>query len=168
MAWRASLRARSLPVSRWSQRPSALLPKQAERCPGPARYASESAPAAGAAAETVKNAPKEIPKRAGRGSRKLRYGTSLVVVLLIGYVYGTDTRASIHRYGIVPLIRQVWPDAEDAHHKGVELLKQLYRFGLHPRERNDPDRDGALATEVLLAIAVLPQTIWSKANAPRY
>jgi dihydroorotate dehydrogenase len=101
-----------------------------------------------AAAETVKEASKEIPKKAGRGSRKALYGTSLAVVLLVGYIYGTDTRASIHRYAVVPLIRQVLPDAEDAHHFGVDILKLLYQYGLHPRERGNPDKDGALTTEV--------------------
>lgn len=152
IAWRASLRARTLPASRWTQRPSALLPKSAERCPGAARYASDSAPTA--AADTVKEAPKEakeIPKRAGRASRNGLYGTSLAVVLLVGYIYGTDTRASIHRYGVVPLMRLLYPDAEEAHHVGVDNLKKLYEFGLHPRERGDPDRDGALATEVCLS-----------------
>lgn len=149
IAWRASLRARSLPASRWSQRPSALLPKRAERCPGAARYASESA--SSAAAETAKEAPKEVKevsRKAGRKSKKGLYGTSLALVLLVGYVYGTDTRASIHRYGVVPLLRMIYPDAEDAHHAGVENLKLLYKWGLHPRERGNPDSDGALATEV--------------------
>lgn len=151
VACRASLRARSLPASRWSQRPSALLPKRAEPCPGAVRYASESA--SSAAAETAKEAPKEVrevPKRAGRSSKKGLYGTSLALVLLVGYIYGTDTRASIHRYGVVPLLRLIYPDAEEAHHAGVENLKSLYKFGLHPRERGNPDGDGALATEVCL------------------
>ncbi|KAJ5666862.1 hypothetical protein N7462_011271 [Penicillium macrosclerotiorum] len=147
IAWRASLRARAVPASRWTQRPSALLSKRAERLPSAVRYASEASPAA-AAAENAKELPKELPKKAGRGSRKALYGTSLAVVLLVGYIYGTDTRASFHRYGVVPLIRLLYPDAEDAHHLGVDQLKTLYRFGLHPRERGDPDRDGALATEV--------------------
>lgn len=89
-----------------------------------------------------------MPKRAGRKSLKGLYGTSLAVVLLVGYIYGTDTRASIHRYGLVPLIRMLYPDAEDAHHSGVENLKLLYQYGLHPRERGNPDGDGALSTEV--------------------
>jgi dihydroorotate dehydrogenase len=75
-------------------------------------------------------------------------GTSLALTLLVGYVYGTDTRASIHRHGIVPLIRAVYPDAEDAHHSGVDALKTLYKYGLHPRERGDQDGDGALETQV--------------------
>lgn len=103
-----------------------------------------------AAKEAAKEAPKEIPKKAkaARGSRKGLYGTSLALVLLVGYVYGTDTRASAHRYAVVPLIRLLYPDAEEAHHVGVDMLKQLYRFGLHPRERGNQDGDGALATEV--------------------
>jgi dihydroorotate dehydrogenase len=75
-------------------------------------------------------------------------GTSLALTLLVGYVYCTDTRASIHRYGVVPLIRAVYPDAEDAHHSGVDALKTLYKYGLHPRERGDQDGDGALEIEV--------------------
>ncbi|KAJ5753650.1 uncharacterized protein N7511_007803 [Penicillium nucicola] len=149
LAWRASTRARALPTSRFTQRPSALIPK---RVPGAKRYASDSAEAA---KDTVKDAAqdaakeaKEIPRKAGRRSKKALYGTSLALTLLVGYIYGTDTRASIHRYGIVPLIRQFYPDAEDAHHMGVDMLKMLYPYGLHPRERGNPDSDGALATEI--------------------
>ncbi|KAJ5353123.1 hypothetical protein N7452_002097 [Penicillium brevicompactum] len=162
MAWRASVRARALPTSRWTQRPATILPKRVERYPGASRYASESAAPAPteavketakdtvkeAAKETAKENAKEIPRKAGRGSRKALYTTSLALTLLVGYIYGTDTRASIHRYGIVPLIRLLYPDAEDAHHMGVDNLKMLYQFGLHPRERGEPDRDGALSTEV--------------------
>ncbi|KAJ5787494.1 hypothetical protein N7457_002484 [Penicillium paradoxum] len=162
MAWKASIRARAFPTSRWTQRPSALAQKRVSRSPGVSRYASDSAASAPAEAakekvkdavkeaakETAKDAPKEIPRKAGRSSKKALYGTSLALTLLVGYIYGTDTRASIHRYGVVPLIRVLWPDAEDAHHIGVENLKMLYQFGLHPRERGDPDRDGALETEV--------------------
>ncbi|KAI2789073.1 hypothetical protein POX_e07100 [Penicillium oxalicum] len=140
IAWRAGLRARVPP-----SRPSSLFPR---RYPGAARYASESAPVQQAAAETVKQSAKEVPKKAARGSRKILYGTTLAVTLLVGYVYGTDTRASIHRYLVVPLIRQLFPDAEDAHHVGVDSLKFLYQYGLHPRERGNPDNDGALTTEV--------------------
>lgn len=156
IAWRASARARVLPASRCSQRPSALLPKWTERCPSAVRYVSDNTASTPTtetvketAQDTAKEAPKETPKRAGRrSSRKTLYGTSLALTLLVGYIYGTDTRASIHRYAIVPLIRAVYPDAEEAHHVGVDNLKMLYRFGLHPRERGNPDGDGVLATEV--------------------
>ncbi|KAJ5571144.1 hypothetical protein N7535_004804 [Penicillium sp. DV-2018c] len=154
IAWQASARARTFPTHSWTQRPSALTSKRAARYPGASRYASDSATSAAAEAarnevkDATKEAAKEIPRKAGRGSRKVLYGTSLALTLLVGYIYGTDTRASIHRYGVVPLIRLLYPDAEDAHHVGVENLKMLYRYGLHPRERGDPDSDGALATEV--------------------
>ncbi|KAL5336239.1 hypothetical protein BJX70DRAFT_390163 [Aspergillus crustosus] len=114
------------------------------------RYASDAG-AAAAATETAAAAQetaKKVPKKAGRGLRRTVLGTSLALTLLVGFIYGTDTRASVHRYGIVPLIRTLYPDAEDAHHLGVDTLKTLYKFGLHPRERGDPDGDGALATEV--------------------
>ena len=160
MAWRASVRARALPTSRWTQRPSTIF-QRVERH-GAVRYASESAAPAPTevvkdaaketvqetAKETAKENAKEIPRKAGRSSKKALYATSLAFTLLVGYIYGTDTRASIHRYGIVPLIRVLYPDAEDAHHMGVDNLKMLYQFGLHPRERGEPDRDGALSTEV--------------------
>lgn len=165
----ASLRARAVSTPHY-HRPSMYYGRTAAQVQGFLRYSSDAKPegAAGekgkgegseapkeaapkeAAKEAPKEpppAPKEVPKKAGRRSRKL-LGTSLFVALLVGYVYGTDTRASIHRYGLVPLIRLLYPDAEDAHHMGVDTLKQLYKFGLHPRERGNPDDDGALATEV--------------------
>ncbi|KAL4931314.1 dihydroorotate dehydrogenase 2 [Aspergillus undulatus] len=104
--------------------------------------------ATAAAEETAKETAKEAPKKAGRGLRRTVLGTSLALTLLVGYLYGTDTRASVHRYGVVPLIRQLYSDAEDAHHVGVDALRTLYRYGLHPRERGDPDGDGVLETEV--------------------
>lgn len=144
LAWRsAAPRARALPSFRCAQRPSifrsnVVVPRQ-----GAVRYASDTTTTE-AAAETVK----EAPKKAGRGARRIVLGTSLALTLLVGYVYGTDTRASVHRYGVVPLIRLLYPDAEDAHHLGVDTLKTLYKFGLHPRERGNPDGDGALMTDV--------------------
>jgi dihydroorotate dehydrogenase len=109
---------------------------------GSLRYASDTA------AEATE-AIKETPKKAGRGLRKTVLSTSLALTLLLGYLYGTDTRASVHRYGVVPLIRLVLPDAEDAHHMGVDVMKTLYKYGLHPRERGNQDGDGVLATEVM-------------------
>lgn len=116
------------------------------------RYASDTAASATETAKATESAAKETakeaPKKAGRGSRRTVLGTSLALTLLVGYVYGTDTRASVHRYAVVPLIRALYPDAEDAHHLGVDALRTLYNYGLHPRERGDPDGDGALETEV--------------------
>lgn len=149
IAWRAaSARTRGLPT-RWAQRPSGSLPRRPiiSQCFSTSRYATEAA-SSGAAA-TVKAAP----KRAGRGAKRAFYGTSLALTLLVGYFYGTDTRASVHRYATVPLIRLIYPDAEEAHHAGVDSLKVMYRYGLHPRERGNPDGDGALATEVCLFLS---------------
>jgi dihydroorotate dehydrogenase len=59
----------------------------------------------------------------------------------LGYLYLTDTHASVHRWLAVPLVRAIWPDAEDAHQAGVNVLKELHRFGLHPRERGHDAKD---------------------------
>lgn len=45
-------------------------------------------------------------------------------------------------------MRALYPDAEDAHHAGNKTLKALYTFGLHPRERGNPDAKGDLRVEV--------------------
>ncbi|KAL6715632.1 Dihydroorotate dehydrogenase (quinone), mitochondrial [Lecanora helva] len=57
----------------------------------------------------------------------------------MSYLYVTDTRAGIHSWLGPPLIRSLWPDAEDAHKAGVDILKKLYGLGLHPRERWRPE-----------------------------
>ncbi|KAL2826044.1 hypothetical protein BJY01DRAFT_229933 [Aspergillus pseudoustus] len=141
---------RKLALSGAARIRATALPRRSQFTnPQSLRYASDST-AAGASekAASATETAKEAPKKAGRGLRRTVLGTSLALTLLVGYVYGTDTRASIHRYGVVPLIRTIYPDAEDAHHSGVDALKLLYKYGLHPRERGDQDRDGALATEV--------------------
>lgn len=51
------------------------------------------------------------------------------------YLYATDTRASIYRWVVPPLLRLAYPDAEDAHHAGMSMMKLLYQLNLHPRER---------------------------------
>ena len=58
------------------------------------------------------------------------------------YIYATDTRAFIHRYVIPPLLRTLFPDAEDAHNASVAAMRILYDLGLHPRERPSPSADG--------------------------
>jgi len=84
----------------------------------------------------------------GTRLKNLFYGTTLVLALSFTYLYVTDTRASIHRYLLVPLLRLTHADAEDAHHFGTSALKALYSFGLHPRERSRPDEAGELSVEV--------------------
>lgn len=64
------------------------------------------------------------------------------------YLYITDTRASVHRWLVVPALRILYGDAEEAHRAGNEALKLLWQFGLYPRERGDPDRAGDLKAEI--------------------
>lgn len=75
--------------------------------------------------------------------KNVAFGTSVGVFLYLGYLYATDTRASVHQWLVPPLLRAVYPDAEDAHHAGTTALKFLYSLGLHPRER--PTRQLATA-----------------------
>ncbi|EEP77388.1 hypothetical protein UREG_02237 [Uncinocarpus reesii 1704] len=104
--------------------------------------------AAGAAAATITSSAAKKTASTGRRLRRVLWTTAAVLGMGCGYVYMTDTRASAHRYLVPRLLRWMYPDAEDAHHAGVDMLKRLYRFGLHPRERGNPDGDGRLVTEV--------------------
>jgi len=72
----------------------------------------------------------------------------LVLGLGIIYVYITDTRASVHRYVVIPALRLIYRDPEEAHHASNHVLKSLWDFGIHPRERGDPDGRRDLETEV--------------------
>lgn len=160
----AGLRARALPLAQRSPiyySRAAVQIRSSLRCyssnakPKTAEKAKEAVKETAEATKEAKEAPKEAPvpapasspKKGGRRSKKF-FRTSLALALLVGFVYGSDTRASIHRFAVPPLIRLLYPDAEEAHHFTVETLKQLHRFGLNPRERGNPDGDGALATEV--------------------
>ncbi|KAK6596625.1 dihydroorotate dehydrogenase [Botrytis cinerea] len=69
-------------------------------------------------------------------SKNLLVGTSIALALGFGYLYITDSRASVHQWLVVPALRAIYPDAEDAHHVGTKALKTLYSFGLHPRDRS--------------------------------
>lgn len=81
-------------------------------------------------------------------TKNLVYGTAITLALSFGYLYVTDTRSGIHEWLVVPAFRQVYPDGEDAHHAGTKIVKALYSFGLHPRERGTPDAAGDLEVEV--------------------
>jgi dihydroorotate dehydrogenase len=76
------------------------------------------------------------------------YGSTIVLGLGIIYVYVTDTRASVHRYIVIPALRWFYPDPEEAHQSANQVLKSLWDFGLYPRERGDPDQIGDLEVEV--------------------
>ena len=84
----------------------------------------------------------------GVQTKSLVLGTVIGVLLVFGFYYVTDTRAGIHQWVVVPSLRWVYDDAEDAHEAGTKALKGLYRFGIHPRERGDPDRAEDLEVEV--------------------
>lgn len=72
------------------------------------------------------------------------YGSALAASLYVTYVYTTDTRAWVHRWLVPPVLRTVFPDAEDAHHAGTTALKILHQLNLHPRER-----DASLSVDAL-------------------
>jgi hypothetical protein len=80
--------------------------------------------------------------------KNLFLGTAISASLILGYFYITDTRAGVHQWLVVPALRWLYPDAEDAHEAGTRALRALYSFGLHPRERTDPDKDNGLQIEV--------------------
>jgi dihydroorotate dehydrogenase len=87
-------------------------------------------------------------RSAGTRTKNFILGTVLTLSLSFGYLYVTDTRASIHEWLIVPALRQIYPDGEDAHHAGTRMLKALHSFGLNPRERGNDDASGDLAVTV--------------------
>ncbi|PNS17927.1 Dihydroorotate dehydrogenase (quinone), mitochondrial [Sphaceloma murrayae] len=96
-------------------------------------------------------ARQEIVGDARSGVTRLKnffFGTSIVLGLTFTYLYVTDTRASIHQWLVTPIVRVLYPDAEEAHKFGNKALKGLYTFGLHPRERGAPDAKGDLKVEV--------------------
>ncbi|KAL1598744.1 Dihydroorotate dehydrogenase (quinone), mitochondrial [Paraconiothyrium brasiliense] len=99
----------------------------------PTRQASTAAADAHSAANRTKN---------------FVYSTALTLALSFGYLYVTDTRSSFHEWLVVPVLRQIYPDGEDAHHAGTKIVKALHSFGLNPRERGNPDAAGDLAVEV--------------------
>ncbi|KAK4197629.1 hypothetical protein QBC40DRAFT_308881 [Triangularia verruculosa] len=80
----------------------------------------------------------------GSSAKTIAISAALGSSAILLYYYGTDTRASFHKYLVPRAIRVLFPDAEDAHHAGTAALKALYSVGLHPRERvQDVDTTGA-------------------------
>nr|POE82464.1 dihydroorotate dehydrogenase (quinone), mitochondrial [Quercus suber] len=82
--------------------------------------------AADTAAATTKNAAittKNAASRTGWGIVNWVYATGLVVLTGFGYMYITDTRASVHQWLVVPMLRAIHVDPEDAHHAGVRYVK---------------------------------------------
>ncbi len=81
--------------------------------------------------------------------KNLLYGTSAALFLLFGYYAVTDVRFSPHQWLCVPVLRYIYDDAEEAHHAVTKALKTLYGFGIHPRERKNPDAGGDLQVKVI-------------------
>jgi dihydroorotate dehydrogenase len=83
-------------------------------------------------------------------------GTTFALFLAVGYYTVTDTRfTTLHRHIVVPLLRYIYPDGEEAHHAGNNAMKKLHQFGLHIRERGSPDAQGDLA------VTVFGHTLWN-------
>ena len=80
--------------------------------------------------------------------RNLFLGTTFILGGGLIYYYITDTRASAHRWMVVPAMRLMYDDAEDAHGAGNRALGMLWHFGLYPRERKDHDALKDLEVEV--------------------
>lgn len=105
-----------------------LLPKTGIRNNSTSSSSSSSSSAAAPRTSSQQQQPASRAKT-------LLIATALAASGYVIYVYATDTRAFVHRYVVPPLLRTVFPDAEDAHNTTVALLKVLYELGLHPRER---------------------------------
>lgn len=73
--------------------------------------------------------------------KNLLLGTTISIALVFGYFYITDVRAGIHQWAVVPSLRWIYDDAEEAHEAGTASLKGLYKWGLHPRERGNVPRN---------------------------
>jgi dihydroorotate dehydrogenase len=94
-----------------------------------------------------RHASTDATSSAGNRLRNILYGTTFAAVLFAGYYAVTDVRFSAHQWLTVPLLRWIYQDAEGAHHAGVKGLKAMHQFGLHARERGDPDAAGDLSVE---------------------
>jgi len=97
---------------------------------------------------TSKTTTTATPKKPLRSARRLLLIFSATFLLTSGYLYLTDTRASAHHYLAPPLLRHLFPDAEDAHAAGTSILRTLHRYGLSPRDRTSTDASGLLSVSV--------------------
>jgi len=117
------------------------------KAPVAATAATASPTAAAEAASTSQAAASEARSIVTR-IKNILLGTSAGLILWLGYLYVTDVRAGIHQWAVVPSLRWIYDDAEEAHEAGTESLKGLYAWGLHPRERGGFDKKGDLSVEV--------------------
>ena len=91
----------------------------------------------------------------GTRLKRIAIGLGLGASVGLGYIYVTDTRASVHKWLAVPVIRWLHPDAEDAHAAGTRTLRTLWDLGLHPRERGGFDDGGNLSIEVRTPLGLM-------------
>ncbi|RYP49504.1 hypothetical protein DL768_004807 [Monosporascus sp. mg162] len=101
--------------------------------------------AAASAPRTTRFLPRTGGRHAASSARRVSQPVSRAKTLLLATslaasgclicFYATDTRAFVHRYVVPPLLRAIFPDAEDAHNAAVSSMKGLYEVNLHPRER---------------------------------
>ncbi|KAK4210503.1 mitochondrial Dihydroorotate dehydrogenase [Rhypophila decipiens] len=102
--------------------------------PRPSSFPHRSPASRRTASTSTSSSTSSSPPLVSR-ARLFLFGTTIGATIYLTYYYATDTRASFHRWAVPPLIRFLFPDAEDAHHAGTEALKTLYNVNLHPRER---------------------------------
>jgi dihydroorotate dehydrogenase len=92
---------------------------------------------------------------ASKGFKNAVYLTCGTVFLASGYYAVTDVRFTFHQWPVVPMLRAVYRDAEEGHAAAIAMLRTLYAFGLHPRERGDSDASGDLQVKVSFAHSLL-------------
>lgn len=147
---RPALRAR-LPLQHPTRR-AASSTTESTSTSSPAPSAS-SASSTNSSSSSSGSKQQEIPRQSAIGFGTAALSVSLAASLYLAYLYASDTRASFHQWLVPPLIRLLYPDAEDAHRVGTQSLKLLYELGLNPRER--PTRAPGIVSEPSdLAISV--------------
>lgn len=90
--------------------------------------------------------------------KSFAYGAAFGGVFFFGKYYITDTRAGAHQWLVVPALRWFYDDAEKAHEAGIEILKTLYDWDMHPRERGK-ETTGELGVELFGQTLLCPLAI---------
>lgn len=127
--------SRPAPRPRFSLYPAALRSASSAPATETTATTSSSSPQQQQEKQEKQEDHKQPPKRSAIGFGTFALSTSLLASAYLLYLYATDTRASYQQWLVPPLLRLVYPDAEEAHHVGTKALKLLHELGLHPRER---------------------------------
>lgn len=125
--------SRPAPRPRFSLHQAAL--RSASSAPTTEATSISSSSSSTSSSSQQQNESKAPPRQSAVGFGTVALSTSLLASAYLLYLYATDTRASYQQWLIPPVLRAVYPDAEEAHHVGTKALKFLYELGLHPRER---------------------------------